>query len=435
MVETRVNIDGRYDRNRGQISNLNATPQNFNLMNPVYSQMDNFFSYKMIDEDNYKNTAFPNTITWTKTKQNGADVDLWTNITLANTLEMDGNKGEINKLVRLNNQLLSFQDSGISQILYNENTQISTTEGVPIEIANSQKVQGKRYYSDTVGCSNKWSVVQTPAGIYFMDSNEKSIYLFNGQLNNLSTNGGFNSWAKQNIPSANAEWTPVSFSSFVAYYDKLNQDVLFINDSTALAYSEKFNCFTSFYDYGNVPFLVSLDDREIWVKGQLWEHQAGEYCNFFGAARPFSMTLIANQEPQIDKMFTNLEFRACVEGEGTASGNSFTPWLPFDTLEVWNEYQHGVLSLSYRNGHGRFTHGTKDNSSHLARKFRMWSCDIPRDNAPVNANTEAAMGIRRIKARPLDRIRNPWAYIKLTKNASSDLSKREIHDIMATYFG
>lgn len=436
MVETRVNIDGRYDRNRGQISNLNMTPQNFNLINPVYSQMDNFFSYKMVDEDNYKNTTFPNTVTWTKTKQSGADVDLWTNITLANTLEMDGNKGGINKLVRFNNQLLSFQDSGISQILYNENTQISTTEGVPIEIANSQKVQGKRYYSDTVGCSNKWSVVQTPAGIYFMDSNEKSIYLFNGQLNNLSTTGGFNSWAKQNIPSANVEWTPTSFSSFVAYYDKLNQDVLFINSSTALAFSEKFNCFTSFYDYGNVPFFVSLDDREIWIKDTLWEHQAGEYyCNFFGTYKPFSMTLIANQEPQIDKMFTNLEFRACVEGDGTASGNSFTPWLPIDTLEIWDEYQHGVLSLSYKNGHDRFTHGTKNNSSHLARKFRMWSCDIPRDNAPVDANVEAAMGIKRSKVRPLDRIRNPWAYIKLTKNADSNLNKREIHDIMATYFG
>lgn len=438
MVETRVNIDGRYDRNRGQISNLNMTPQNFNLINPVYSQMDNFFSYKMIDEDNYKNTTFPNTVTWTKTKQSGADVDLWTNITLANTLEMDGNKGRINKLVRFNNQLLSFQDSGISQILYNENTQISTTEGVPIEIANSQKVQGKRYYSDTVGCSNKWSVVQTPVGIYFMDSNEKSIYLFNGQLNNLSTTGGFNSWAKQNIPSANVEWTPTSFSSFVAYYDKLNQDVLFINNTTALAFSEKFNCFTSFYDYDNVPFFVSLDDREIWIKGQLWEHQAGDYCNFFGTYKPFSMTLIANQEPQIDKMFTNLEFRACVEGDGTASGNSFTPWLPFDTLEVWDEYQHGVLSLDYKNGHDRFTHGTKDNSSHLARKFRMWSCDIPRDNAPVNASTEAAMGIKRVKVRPLDRIRNPWAYIKLTKNAAAEksfLNKTEIHDIMATYFG
>lgn len=438
MIETRVNIDGRYDRNRGQISNLNMTPQNFNLINPVYSQMDNFFSYKIMDEDSYKNTSFPNTVTWTKTKQNGADVDLWTNITMANTLEMDGDKGKINKLIRLNNQLLSFQDSGISQILYNENTQISTTEGVPIEIANSQKVQGKRYYSDTVGCSNKWSMVQTPSGIYFMDSNEKSIYLFNGQLNNLSTAGGFNTWAKQNIPSAEVEWAPNMFDSFITYYDKLNQDVLFINGNIALAYSEKFNCFTSFYDYGRTPYFSNLDDMGIWVKSSnLWQHQAGGYCNFFDETKPFSMTLVANQEPQMDKMFTNLEFRACVEGEGVYDEikNKFTPILPFDTIEVWNEYQHGKLSLSDRDGHDRFTHGNKDGNASLNRKFRMWRCDIPRDNVEVNKINiaiESLMGIKRFKARPLDRIRNPWAYIKLTKNGAT--SKIEVHDIMATYF-
>lgn len=439
MCETRVNIDGRYDRNRAQVSNLNMTPQNFNLINPVYSQMNNFFSYKILPDDAYKNTEYPNTVTWTKTKQNGADVDLWTNITLANTLEMDGNKGTINKLVRLNNQLLSFQDSGIAQILYNENTQISTTEGVPIEIANSEKVQGKRYLSDTVGCSNKWSICNTPSGIYFMDSNEKSIYLFNGQLNNLSTAGGFNSWAKQNIPSADIKWTPRDeFNNFVTYYDKLNQDVLFINKDNALAYSEKFNCFTSFYDYGDAPYFESLDDMSIWIKdSKLWQHQAGEYCRFFGENKPFSMTLIANQEPQMDKIFTNLEFRACVEGEGTydAKKDKFVPSLPFDSLEAWDEYQHGVLTLSNRNANDRFTHG-KD-SGVLARKFRMWACDIPRDNAKVDAVIEAPMGIKRFKARPLDRIRNPWAYIKLKKEAASTgfLSKTEVHDIMATYFG
>lgn len=36
-VETRVNIDGRYDTNRGQLSNIVAMPTNFNLINHVYS--------------------------------------------------------------------------------------------------------------------------------------------------------------------------------------------------------------------------------------------------------------------------------------------------------------------------------------------------------------------------------------------------------------
>lgn len=427
MCETRVNIDGRYDRNRAQVSNINMSPQNFNLLNHVYSQMDNFFSYKILDAESYRNTSYPNDITWTKTKQNGADVDLWTNITMANILEMDGDKGTVNKLTRMSNQLLAFQDSGLAQILYNENTQISTREGVPIEIGNSEKVQGKRYYSDTVGCSNKWTVVSTPNGIYFMDSNEKGIYLFNGQLSSLSTSGGFNSWLK-NVDD---------FNDFVACYDRQNQEVLFVNDDTALAYSEKFVCFTSFYDYGGESLFSNLDDIGLWADNNgLWKHQAGEYCNFFGVNKPFSMTLIGNQEPQLDKIFTNMEFRACVEGEGTYEEKTekFTPLLPFDTLEVWNEYQHGKLTLTNRNSGDRYSHG--GDTSFLARKFRIWRCDIPRDNAPVGSD-ELSKGIKRFKPRPLDRIRNTWAYLKLKKEAASEgnfLSKVEIHDIVASYY-
>ena len=282
-----------------------------------------------------------NQITWSKTKEAGADVDLWTNITLASVLELDGDKGELNKLIKFNNFLFAFQDTGISQILYNDNVQIQSTQGVPIEIANSGKVSGKDYKSSSVGCSNKWSMVTTPNGVYFMDSNDKSIYLFNGQLTNVSSAGGFNAWCKQSIPSSEVKWDPVNFDNFVGYYDKQNQDVLFINRNIALAWSEKLQSFTSFYDYGNAPFLCSLDDIGVWIKDNvLWKHQAGGYCDFFSSKKPYWMTLIGNPEPQSDKIFTNLEFRACVEGDGEYNANTdkFTPTLPFDSLETWNEY-------------------------------------------------------------------------------------------------
>ncbi len=271
-----------------------------------------------------------------------------------------------------------------------------------------------------------------------MDSINKSIYGFNGQLTNISATLGFDSWAKQNILSQDDIWNPVDFNSFVAYYDKLNQEVLFINSSTALAFSEKLKAFTSFYDYGKSPYFSNLGDMGIWVRdGKLWRHQAGNYCNFFGENKPYSMTLIGNQNPLMDKIFTNLELRACVEGEGTydSTKDKFTPTLPFDTLEVWDEYQHGKLTLTNRNSKERVPHG--GDKSLLARKFRMWRCDMPRDNAPIDEATEKALGIKRFKARPLDRIRNPWAYIKLTKNAAASdsfLSKTEIHDLMVEYF-
>lgn len=76
-------------------------------------------------------------------------------------MDLDGDKGYIRALRRINNNIIAFQDKGISQILYNENMQISSTEGVPIEIANSGKVNGKRYLSDKVGCTNKWSICES----------------------------------------------------------------------------------------------------------------------------------------------------------------------------------------------------------------------------------------------------------------------------------
>lgn len=445
MLATRVNIDGRYDRNRGQLSNINMSPVNFNLLNPIYSQQDNFFSYKIQDEDTYKDNYFPNQLTWTLNKTSGADVDNWTTVTLANMLELDGDKGEIRSLQRLNDQIIAFQDSGISQILYNENVQISSTQGVPIEIANSGKVQGNRYFTDTVGCSNKWSIVQTPSGLYFMDSNSKDIYLFNSQLTNISLNKGFNTWCKNNIPSSKLKWTPRFLNKcFIGCYDKKNQDVLFINNETSLAFSEKFGTFTSFYDYEKTPYLCSLDDNNIWIredlgKTSLYEHQAGEYCNFFGYNKPYSMTLIANPEPQLDKTFTNLEFRANVQGDGTYVSNTdaFTSSLPFDYLETWNEYQHGITELANKTGYDAIRHHMRyDNTSSLNRDFRIWRCDIPRDNADVTEN-EMLLGIKRFKARPMDRMRNPWIYMKLQKNqanALKTLPKSEIHDIVLTYY-
>ena len=470
LCETHVNIDGRYDRNRGQIDNTNMSPQNFNLMNLAYSQRDNFFSYKMTEEDKRANHHYPNMIVYGKTKTSGADVDLWTNVNLGSVLEIDGNKGEINKLSTWNSQIFCFQDKGISQVLYNENTALSTREGVPVELANSEKVQGKRYVTDGIGCSDKWSVVSTPNGIYFIDSNEKSIYCLGGELQNLSQNNGFSTWCKLNLPAGSVEWTPDNPVNFVSFYDVQNKEVLFVNKYYALAWSEKLNAFTSFYDYSNTSGFASLDDTGVWMKGNdngglyarnssLWKHQSGDYCRFFGENRPYSMTLIGNPEPLIDKIFTNVEFRACADGEGSmVTGEDgkerYMPVLPFDYTEAWNEYQHGVALLQTKFSHPAHQHHLGDTTATLKRKFRIWRCDIPRDNANMDGNvfTEHFDDTFRLSRRihPQDRMRNPWIYLKMYKGAAIDeitedwrgnevivynsLPRTEIHDMVMTYY-
>lgn len=456
MLETYVNIDGRYDRNRGQINNLNMSPRNFNLYNPIYSQVDNFFSYKVLDEDDYKNVNYPNQITWSLTKNSGSDVDLWANITLASVLELDGDKNGINELVRFNNQLFAFQDTGISQILYNESTQISSTEGVPIEIANSGKVQGKRYLSNTVGCSNKWSMVTTPIGIYFMDNIDKGIYLFNGQLQNISVTKGFNAWCKQAMPD-NSVWEPVGFNNFKTCYDKKNQDILFIDKNNALAFSEKLNTFTSFYDYGLTPYLENVNSKGIWVKNQgdsikLYEHNAGSYCNFFNEQKPYWTTVVCNPEPLTDKIFTNLELRASIEDEGVDNEKTkqHIPYVPFDSIETWDEYQYGITGLLPKTGYYSFMHNTGDSLPGLKRKFRIWRSDIPRamqsvamididalernvQDVPVIEKDVADIPFNDNVKKSMDRMRNTWIYLKLKKQKDTD-RKAVIHDITIDYY-
>lgn len=407
MCETRVNIDGRYDRNRGQTSNFSITPENFNLMNDVYSQPNNFFNYRTINPNKLNLDNFHNSITWTKTKTAGELIDTWTNITLASTLDLDGDKGNVRALRRFNNNILAFQDRGISQILYNENMQISSTDGVPIEIANSGKVNGKRYISDRIGCTNKWSMCETSNGIYFIDDITKGIFLFNGQLDNLSDRLGFHSWINKASDSIDI-WNPVDFDGFVTYYDKVNGDVFFISKDECLAFSEPLGQFSSFYSYEKMPYFTNLEDRGIALNvegtGTLyrpWLHNEGDYNMFFGVYQPFYTTIIANPDMPVDKIFNNLEFRS---DSWDKNGNLLN--TTFDTLTVWNEYQQGTSTLN--NILGR--------PSDLKKKFRIWRANIPR-----------------AKANGRDRMRNPWLYIKLSMEGEN-VNKTVLHDMIVHYF-
>lgn len=406
MCETRVNLDGRYDRNRGQVNNFAVTPTNFNLMNDVYSQQNNFFNYRTVNPNKLNLDNFHNSITWTKTKTAGELIDTWTNITLASTLDLDGDKGNVRAIRRFNNTLLAFQDRGISQILYNENMQIASTEGVPIEIANSGKVNGKRYLSDKIGCANKWSMCETSNGIYFIDDTTKGIFLFNGKLDNLSDRLGFHSWINAKSTGINI-WNPVDFNGFVTYYDKVNGDVFFISKDECLAFSEPLGQFTSFYSYEHMPYFINLEDRGIALntdKGgtvyKAWLHNEGEYNMFFNKYCPFYTTVIANPDMSVDKIFNNLEFRADSWNGSTLLNTTF------DTLTTWNEYQTGTSTLN--NILGR--------PSELKKKFRIWRANIPR-----------------AKSNGRDRMRNPWLYIKLSMEGENT-NKTILHDMIVHYF-
>lgn len=435
MIESRINLNGKTDKNMSTSDYTLINTETFNSINKAYTRQDSFNTSVVLDSSDTI-TSYPTQFTWTKDKTPGEDIDTWTNITLSEIETLDGDKGPLRAIRRFQNSLIAFQDKGIAEILFNSRTQIGTQQGVPIEIANSGKVDGKRYITDKAGCINKWSIVETKNGIYFIDNINSSLSLFTGTVKSLSDEKGFKDWIGRN--NSTDLWNPVDFNNFVAYWDRVNDDVYFLRGNEekqqdVLCYNEMLNQFTSFFSYGEVPMMVNVQDKFIAFRednkgvNKLWIQGKGEFNNLFGSLQGYHMLYRITPDPYGDKTFSSLEYRAdmfdmsdpdynpYMPGEGKLTGDTF------DTLEVWNEYQGNKISIGDSTS-PLYPFRARDKYPDVRRKFRIWRMDIPRDKkGPDNPHG-------------LNRIRNSWIYLKLSKTPTLPNERMEFHDLAVRYF-
>lgn len=418
-IESRVNLDFRYGNTMNLDDNTMVTPQNFNLYNHEgYEQTNQYFTYRTLDYDRYvfheeggrRVQDFPNMITWSLEKTLGEDVDKWTSISLTSTMDLDGTKGEITKLTRFNNEIFAFQESAFAQVLFNSRVQIPVSDGVPVEITNGYKVDGKRYISEHIGMQNKWSLGVTPYSMYFVDDNKNSIFSYNGQLADLSTIKGMKSWDYMNYTKRKSSWTPYlnstsGYKNLRTFYDSIYNEVYFTTDTESLVYSETLGNFTSFLDYGKLPYLGNMGNKFLALTDEetrLYELWAGDYNKFFGEKKGYSLTFVANADPTMDKVFNNLEWRST-----SYNGTTYLSHNTFDTLKVWHEHQDtGDVTLN----------DTVGLPTSLKKKFNAFRAFIPRD-----------------KTYKMNRIRNPWIYIKLSKE-HPDKEKMMFTDLNVDFF-
>ena len=398
MVETHVNLEGRYDKNKDSLNILNARPDNFNKINPVYSQTNNYFTYNILDEKFNQNKYF-NQVAFSLQKTPTSEIDTWCNISLASTFNLDGKYGKLNKLITVNDAIIAFQDKALSVINFNNRTAISTENGVPIEIANSGKVNGYSVISSNVGCQNKLSICEASSGVYFIDDLNKTMYGFNKEgLSNISSKG-MSMWFKKNLTGKEK-----------CFYDKLTNDVYITNENNCLVYNETLDAFTSFMDYKRIHSLFNFEGKSMLfnfdpdvVDPQLMFN--GKYTN------NYYIQYKINPEPLTDKTFTNIEYIAdCLDEQDVIDSDSVQLSIndkPFKLLEVWNEYQKGSTDLTTY----RFRYPNSE------KKFRINRVDIPR--AGYNNR---------------DRIRNPWIYLKLSKTGGFNNNKMVFHSFLVKYY-
>ena len=332
---------------------------------------------------------------------------------------MDGEKGKVTALRTWNEYLLCFQEKALSQILFNSRVQIPTTDGVPIEISNGYKVDGSRLLSGSIGCSNKWATIPTTTGLYFLDSNTDSLYIFNGQLANLSEDRGMDWWVRQN--HTDKVWNPIYYRRGVlngvrAFYDSKYGDIYFtpgpvngIDQPDALCYSEQLGQFTSLMSYGGTQAMFNFADgfyslRETDGNVKLYQNNVGEYNNFYGVSKGWDFSFIANDNPIYTKIFDTIDLRT--DHYWTFGTEQLLNSCPMTFIKADNEYQSSEAVLDNKN---------------MRKKFRVWRGTIPRNS-----------GTRQ-------RIRNPWAMITLgwtpkeNEQPGYNTKKAVIHDVTVKY--
>ena len=403
MCETRVNLDYRYDRNRGERDATALNTNNFNLINPVYNQTDNFITHYTEDPATRNIRTYPTDIVWTGVKTNLSNLDAWTKFNAATSYTLDLDKGSLTGLTRFNNELYALQHRGFSKLIYNPRVQIPLSDGVPIEISNSMKMEGAVYISDSIGAMSIHSILSTPNGIYFHDPRSSSLYVYTSQgLQNISHSGGMAGFF-ENTNSFDI-YRGLNKDPWCTYYDYIDNDVYLSNKYTCLAFSEKSSAFTSFYDYTDIPFIVNIKDLLITVKqGKIHALKAGDsnskYLNRIGDNE---IELHVNDGSLETKTFNSIEF----ESETADNIPYYENTEGFNTIAIKNNYQSAKALIKAN----RYT------SSNLKKKLCINRVLLPRESHKRK------------------RITSTNAYIKLGRLNMREQGKVTLNNIKVKYF-
>ena len=468
MIQTRINLDGVYSY-KGTVDNVDMNNSNTNLLNDSYSQSDNYFTYSITNSYISAITEYSNMFTWTLTKQPMSTTDNWMAINLIAYYNATGSFGKITRIINYRNNLFCFQDNAISQIAYNERVALTPSDGVPIEIGNSGKVQGLNYISSNVGCQNRWSVCPSKGYLYWVDDRRAEIYRFSDSLEPFSTINGFSDWVKAN--TYGEDWKPIKSTNvpITTYYDNNNDDIYFVTEKDCLAYNEKLNAFESFFSYED-SFILNSAGNTIVIKeqdavikensdiysGDAWWNNGirgdglssielmheGDYNRFFGVQMPFYMRFkVYPSDLQRDKIFTNLEFNLDAFDEKDL-------YLPDETItkvKIWNEYQWGQWKIGdplysttaykkrFRTHYlqlPRASYYPTDYYENFNTMFyrepmwKVWNNSIAGNNVLSYINASSVN----------DRIRNPWTWLEIYKSNGTDSNDFKEFEIIGSSF-
>lgn len=211
------------------------------VYNSVYSVQNTsmpFAAYDDLNPQDY-NKTIDTRVYYSDLKQNDEIVDSWCKFRSSNFIDIDQEYGSITDICTFKNVLTFFQEQSFGILSVNDRSVATDNSGQNIVLGTGGVLDRYDYYSNTYGMhKQQFCSVCTTGGLYWFDSHNNVICLFDGQsVVQLSKQGKV-----QNILNKYKK-----NDNFKVFYNNRYNEVVFniLSDDMQIVYNEMLGKFTS----------------------------------------------------------------------------------------------------------------------------------------------------------------------------------------------
>lgn len=211
------------------------------VYNSVYSAQNTsmpFAAYDDLNPQDY-NKTIDTRVYYSDLKQNDEIIDSWCKFRSSNFIDVDQEYGSITDICTFKNVFTFFQEQSFGILSVNDRSVATDNSGQNIVLGTGGVLDRYDYYSNTYGMhKQQFCSVCTTGGLYWFDSHNNVICLFDGQsVVQLSKQGKV-----QNILNKYKK-----NDNFKVFYNNRYNEVVFniLSDDMQIVYNEMFGKFTS----------------------------------------------------------------------------------------------------------------------------------------------------------------------------------------------
>jgi hypothetical protein len=393
------------------------------LYNNALSQQNtsNLFISKGFNQTNV--IREPHTIYGTEPKLDNERLDSWRSFLINNALTVNGNYGEINRLVQFKDKLFYYQNDGFGVASVDERVLANEGDSTQTQLGTGTLLQRFDYISTETGAKHSFAVEATGSAIYHYDAFINKLFKFGyskdkdgtsssgvSPLTDVNGLSGFFRTAFINTELKSKDKITLPLFSRVgisAGYNSEYNTVYFTffagsEVQYTIAYNELLDSFESFYDF-HPSLYINMRKRFLSIDpiqpSEVYSHNLGLRNTFYGITFPSYIKFRVNENSDFVKTFDNFIINTEVIDVATDQQLAET----ITTYSISNDYQI-----------------VNERIANFTEKIRSWRLQIPRDETNPNLNIKPRMSDKYIDV-----------LFKHTINGGDKIFR--LHDVMTEY--